>query len=93
MPMYVVNNELGINGAITILYDNLMKNFANNVGDFYIIPSSVHEMLFIPCCGGLEADSIKDMVYNVNRESVREEDFLSDNIYHYDMATNTFKIV
>ncbi len=44
VPMYVCTNASKVNGAGVILYENLLKDFAQKVGaDFYILPSSVHE--------------------------------------------------
>ena len=49
VPMYVCSNTSKINGAGVILYDGLLKEFAERVdNNFYILPSSIHETLLIP---------------------------------------------
>ena len=42
-------------------------------------------MIVVPDPEGTSKPSeLRQMVYEVNREEVAEEDFLSDNIYYYD---------
>ena len=67
VPMYVASNVQKVWGAGVILYDNLLKTFAERIGgDFYILPSSTHEVLFVPAYVGFDAESLKQMVQNVN---------------------------
>lgn len=48
-PMYVATNSKKLNGACVMLYDGLLRDFARKVGrSFYIIPSSIHEVILIP---------------------------------------------
>ena len=37
-------------------------------------------------------EALKDMVYTVNRNEVSEEDYLSDNVFHYDVDTGELTI-
>lgn len=84
-PMYVASNRNKVNGASVILYSGLLKGFADKINDsFYILPSSVHEVLFIPASTGPDAEYLKEMVYDVNRTQVAEDEILSDHIYYYD---------
>ena len=47
---YVVTNAMGINGAAVILYQNVLEKIADRLkGDYYILPSSIHEVLAIQC--------------------------------------------
>ncbi len=42
--MYVLTNDIGLNGATCLLYDNVIKNFAKvQECNVFILPSSVHE--------------------------------------------------
>ncbi|SFB01972.1 hypothetical protein SAMN05216249_10713 [Acetitomaculum ruminis DSM 5522] len=42
--MYLLSNSTYVNGAITILYPNVLSKISDILGkDFYIIPSSIHE--------------------------------------------------
>lgn len=85
IPMFVASNTAKLNGAIVMLYDNLLKKFAQKIGgSFYILPSSVHETLFIPCSDDMDVEYLRDMVRTVNTTEVSEEEYLSDNVYRYD---------
>ena len=48
VPMFVATNKCKINGASVILYDGLLVEFARRIGgDFYILPSSIHETILL----------------------------------------------
>ena len=52
------------------------------IGDFYILPSSVHELIVST---DMPPEDLKDMVREVNdSEYVDEDELLSYNIYRYD---------
>ena len=55
MPgVYVCTNESKHHGASALMYPNFMDEVADKLGgDFYIIPSSIHETLLFPArvCG------------------------------------------
>jgi hypothetical protein len=95
MQMFVVTNKSSLNGAITLFYDGLMKKFSKMVGgSFYILPSSIHEVLFIPCVNNhMSVDDFRDMVRSINKTEISKEDFLSDNIYYYNASTDNFTII
>lgn len=94
IPMFVATNTAKLNGAIVMLYDNLMKKFSEKIGgSFYILPSSVHETLFIPCSDDMDIEYLRDMVKTVNSTEVSEEEYLSDNVYRYDADTGRMEIV
>lgn len=84
VQLYVATNLKKINGAAVILYDGLLKAFADRIGmDFYILPSSIHETLFVPVTEDTDARHLLEMVYDVNTEQVALEEILSFNIYRY----------
>ena len=94
VPMFRASNTTKINGATVVLYDNLLKKFAEKIGgDFYILPSSVHETLLVPCWIDMDVEELRDMVRSINATEVSEEDYLSDNVYRYYADTDSFKIV
>ena len=89
VPMYVCSNTSKINGAGVILYDGLLKEFADRVdNNFYILPSSIHETLFIPDTGDMDVNYLKQMVRDVNTTQVAPDEILSDNVYYYDRLTD-----
>lgn len=80
-PVYVLTNESGIYGAACMLYDNIIKDFADRIGsDLIILPSSVHEVLLVPDFS-FSCESCRRMVRNVNQNDVPMEDVLSDEVY------------
>lgn len=87
-PIYVITSQAGMFGA-NIMYmalqqkDSLLDDVNDLAGDFYIIPSSVHELLLIPQDFGDPSDLI-EIVKNINATEVSLEDFLSNSIYEYD---------
>ena len=50
---------------------------------FYILPSSVHEVLIVPDNGEVEPRMLGEMVREVNRAEVEREEVLSDRVYSY----------
>lgn len=92
--IYVVSNLQHENGAAAILYPGLLRAFADKIGhDFYILPSSIHETIFIPDDGMADRRMLLDMVRDVNRTEISEKEFLSDNIYHYCRITDQTELI
>ena len=85
MPMYVLTNEDKMHGAAAMLYPNLMDEIAEKVGgDFFVLPSSIHELLIIPKDSGAERGELENMVQEVNATQVAPDEVLSDHVYVYD---------
>lgn len=81
IPMVVVSNRSGVNGAASILSRDVQKGVEGILGDeFNILPSSIHECL---CCPIGDAEKMLAMVKEVNESSVPEEDRLTDSVYSY----------
>lgn len=91
-PMYVVTNEQRLQGAAAMFYPGLMEAAARELkGDFFVLPSSVHEVLLLPDDGTMSSAELNAMVKSVNRAEVRESEQLSDTVYHYDAAARAFE--
>ena len=85
VPMYVLSNQRRVEGAACMLYPNLVRDFAEAVGSsFYIIPSSVHELLLLPTAHLEESSEIKNMIKEINDSQVSAEEILSYSLYLYD---------
>ena len=90
IPMYVMTIKGKYFGAACICQKEELARFAGRVGkSFYILPSSIHELILIPDEGRETPDSLKKMVREVNRSHVAEEEQLSDNIYYYEKESET----
>lgn len=87
--MFVLTNTRGINGASSILYKDIIKKFADKIGfDLYILPSSIHETILVPCQKEITLESLSEMVFEVNRTQLAPEEILSDKVYFYNRSTN-----
>lgn len=82
--MFVLTNDTKVNGAAAILNDDTRQEIADKVGDFYVLPSSVHETLIIPKDAGMELRDLEQMVQEVNQTQVAPLERLSDHVYEYD---------
>lgn len=82
--LYVLSNRRKINGASTLLYPQLLKELGERFsGNYYIIPSSVHEVLLIKETEEENAELLNHMVCEVNEQQVAPEEVLSDHVYLY----------
>ena len=85
LPMLVATNEAKTNGAGVIFYDDVLTQLTDRLGDkIFILPSSVHEVIAIADDGGHEAAELLEMVREINRTSVEENEVLSDSVYRYE---------
>lgn len=81
---WVITNETGVKGAVSMLYENELHKLAEKIGsDLYILPSSIHEVMAVPVNMGT-AEYLSEMVQDVNDVAVELDSWLSDNVYHYD---------
>ena len=72
-----------------ILYQHLLHDFARRIGsDFYILPSSVHEVLLIPADNQISMSTLSSMVRDVNSSQLAREEILSDHVYYYSLETD-----
>lgn len=91
--MYILSNEAGINGATAMLYRDGLKEFANRLDcDFYILPSSIHEVILVPYDESLSREELKNMVSEVNGSQVPVDEILSDKVYIYRRKNNRVEI-
>lgn len=92
LPMYVASNIERIHGAGVIAYPEFMEEAAKRLGgDFYVLPSSIHEVILIPDTPDISALELQGMVQAINMEQVAPEERLSDHIYHYDSKEKLFE--
>ena len=91
-PLWVATVEGGQNGAGVIQYPGFLDQVAEALGgDFYVLPSSVHEVLLVADDGSMELDYLEEMVRSVNETEVSPAERLSDNVYHYDSKAHIFE--
>ena len=94
VPMYVLSNKSRVQGATCILYPNILKDFAAAIrNDFYILPSSIHEIILLPAEGEEDVEALKNMVREVNESQVEREEVLSDSVYYFDWKQNELRML
>lgn len=82
--MYVISNQRGINGAVSMLYEDGLHELAEKLdSDLYIMPSSVHEVIAVSSNMG-EPNELAQMVADINMNQVSLDERLSNQVYHYD---------
>lgn len=92
--MYVLTNKTNMHGAAVLLYPDVLERVRQVIGsDYYVLPSSVHEVLVIPKDGIHQKQELGKMVREVNATQVLPEERLSNCIYEYQSEKKTFKQV
>lgn len=90
-PMLVLTNTEKLNGATVMLYDNLLKQIADQYDkDLIIIPSSIHEVLLLPV-DSIDEESLDyytSVVKEVNFYELSEDEVLSSHVYTYNRLSN-----
>lgn len=83
--IYCLTNESKINGAAALANPKVQEMISEKVGgDYYILPSSVHEVLIVPMNANMSYEELEAMVQEVNATQVQPEEVLSDHVYQYD---------
>lgn len=83
--VFMLSNSEGFQGAEVLFYPGMQKRIAEHFGkNYYVLPSSLHELLILPERDELIPAKLEEMVKSVNRTSVESKDFLSDKVLYYD---------
>ena len=91
--MFVATVPNKIHGAGVIAYPNFMEDAAQKMGgDFFVLPSSIHEVLLVKDNGQVAAKELENMVKEVNATQVEPADQLTDHVYHYDSQNHIFEL-
>lgn len=84
-PLYILSNEMGINGATALLYPGMPGKIYESIkSNYYLLPSSVHEFLVVPETPLVDPENLRMMVKEVNETQIEDEELLSDHIYYFD---------
>ena len=94
MPQQVLSNAKRTHGAICMLYPGVLERVAQEIGgDFFIPPSSIHEVIILPDMGNKDYEELRGMIREVNRTQVAPEEVLSDTLYRYRRTEGRVTIV
>lgn len=94
IPMYVLTNSGKALGAACILYDGMLKHCAKWLdSSYYLLPSSIHEVILIPEKAVPDERELVAMVRDINRTQVLKTEVLSDQIYFYSLESEQLSII
>lgn len=83
--MYILTNSIRSLGAACIMYPGVLETAGKVLKEnYYILPSSVHEVILIPESQSGNPKEMTAMVREVNETQVEEEEQLSDHVYYYE---------
>lgn len=91
--MYVVSNISRQFGAYFITDREALMEIASEIKEdqFFILPSSVHEIIVIPESQVENKDGLITMVKEVNATQVAPDEVLADNVYSFDAKTEELR--
>ena len=91
--LYVLTNKQAVHGAAVMLYEGELRKVSDRLGgDLAILPSSLHEVLLAPWTGRADSRGLREIVRNVNRTEVPDEEQLSDQVYRYIRSEDRIEI-
>ena len=83
MPL-VLTTEEGRLGASVLFYPDMTRRIGEIVGgDYYVLPSSVHEVMILPDHGQSDPKALAMMVKQINEATVSPQERLGNKVLHY----------
>lgn len=83
--LYILSNPQKDHGAAVMLYPGLLQSIAEAAhSSFYILPSSIHEVMLMKEGNGMDAKQLQSMVMDINQSEVAPQEVLSNQVYFYD---------
>lgn len=87
--LYVLSNKLRSFGAASMLYEGILEKVGQKLGEnYYILPSSIHEVIVVPESKSPVKQDLEEMVREINEKQVEEEEVLSDRVYYFSRKEN-----
>ncbi len=92
--MYVASVSDKNHGAGILAYQDFMEQASERLGgqSYFVLPSSLHEVLLVPDNGNMSLSDLEAMVKEVNATQVAPQDKLTDSVYHYDAEAKVFEL-
>lgn len=81
--LFCLTNDFSLNGAGLIFHKDVMDAIHSKIGDYYILPSSIHECVIVPVSSSMSYEMLKEMVRGINNEFVENQDILSNEVMEY----------
>ena len=81
VALYVLSNESSFWGAAVLFYPGMLARLSELMGgSFYVLPSSVHEVLLLPVTEG-DPQKLVDIIRSANRTVTDSDVFLADELF------------
>lgn len=91
--MYVLSNTATFFGASVLLYPGVLRDVYQRLQEkFYILPSSVHEVILLPYAPEYELSQLQEMVREINQTELQPYEILSDRVYQYDPQADQIEL-
>lgn len=91
--MHVLSTEIKEFGAAAIVSPHVQNMCFEKLGEeYYVLPSSVHELILLPVSLAVGREDLEALVREVNSFYVSEEDYLGDCVYRYSSALGQIKL-
>lgn len=82
--MYVLTNTCKSFGAACMVYPHVLETVGDILGeDFYILPSSIHELIIVPSSKIMAPEALDGIIDEINETQVEPDEVLSGHCYHY----------
>ena len=92
--LMMISNSKLFRGASALFYPEVLEKVAGEIGgSYYVLPSSIHEVLALPVTDDTDVEDLELMVLEANLLHVPPEERLSDGVYMYDALTRNFRKV
>lgn len=94
--MNILMNSGKFFGASTMLCPDVLQNIGEQAGGrFFVLPSSIHELILVLDNWSMTAEKLRQIVVETNQnEGVLDpEEVLSDEVYSYDPQTRKLQVL
>lgn len=82
--MIVLTSANKIQGSNALISDEALTHVHDMIGNYVVLPSSIHEVICLPLTEDMKPDELKAMVRDINMGQVAPEERLSNQIFKYD---------
>lgn len=84
IPMYILTNQNKVNGAGVLARDGVLDKIGELLGsDFYVLPSSTHEVILVPDNGNMQTTNAKRYMSTFSQRPFETWKVIEENIQPY----------
>ena len=90
--MYILSNSRKEYGAAVFMDPGVQRMCREELGeDYYVIPSSIHELLLLPESLAADQADLDQLIREVNAACVSPEEYLGNHAYFYSGETGALR--